>query len=70
MCAGGGTTDLSLVDIDNGAFTVRSTGGSSALGGRDLDAALLELVLSKAACLSGQYDSMSLNYCCCYLSTM
>ena len=63
MCAGGGTTDLSLVDIDNGAFTVRSTGGSSALGGRDLDAALLELVLSKA---SGQYMSMLSNYYCCY----
>lgn len=50
---GGGTTDLSLVHIDNGAFTVRATGGSNDLGGRNIDAALLELVLEKAAALPG-----------------
>ena len=34
---GGGTHDVSLLEIDNGLFEVKSTGGDSNLGGCDLD---------------------------------
>jgi len=34
---GGGTTDISLITIDDGIFEVKSTGGDTHLGGQDLD---------------------------------
>jgi hypothetical protein len=51
---GGGTTDLSVVHIDNGVFSVRATGGHSALGGNNIDAALLDLLLEKTRALPGE----------------
>ena len=39
---GGGTFDVSILEIGDGVFQVRSTGGDSALGGDDMDRALAE----------------------------
>jgi molecular chaperone HscA len=45
---GGGTFDITILDLDSGVFQVRSTGGDSALGGDDFDRALAEAVLLPA----------------------
>src|SRR6187551_3885548 len=37
---GGGTFDITILELDNGVFQVRSTGGDSQLGGDDMDRAL------------------------------
>ncbi len=37
---GGGTFDVTVLELDNGVFQVRSTGGDSHLGGDDMDHAL------------------------------
>jgi molecular chaperone DnaK len=39
---GGGTFDISILEIDNGVFSVKSTAGDTHLGGEDLDNALVE----------------------------
>lgn len=39
---GGGTTDITLMDFHEGLFTVVGTGGSTGLGGCDLDTILVE----------------------------
>jgi len=44
---GGGTFDISILSLDAGVFTVRSTGGDSALGGDDFDRALAQLFLQE-----------------------
>jgi molecular chaperone DnaK (HSP70) len=44
---GGGTTDLTVMRIENGVFHVQSTGGNNTLGGKNLDQCLLKLVLAK-----------------------
>ena len=46
---GGGTFDISILRLTQGVFEVISTGGDSALGGDDYDAALVQWVLEKAA---------------------
>ncbi|KAG0295085.1 hypothetical protein BGZ96_012571 [Linnemannia gamsii] len=46
---GGGTFDLSILQLTQGVFEVLATGGDSMLGGDDFDQALLEYVLAKAA---------------------
>lgn len=51
---GGGTTDLSIMHIHNGTLTVQCTGGNNVLGGKNIDAALLELVKMKANSLTGK----------------
>eukprot|EP00598_Pedospumella_elongata_P008915 CAMPEP_0185013096 /NCGR_PEP_ID=MMETSP1098-20130426/98635_1 /TAXON_ID=89044 /ORGANISM="Spumella elongata, Strain CCAP 955/1" /LENGTH=770 /DNA_ID=CAMNT_0027542161 /DNA_START=108 /DNA_END=2421 /DNA_ORIENTATION=+ len=51
---GGGTTDLSIMHIQNGTLSVQSTGGNNELGGKNIDAALLELVERKAKSLDDQ----------------
>ncbi len=38
---GGGTFDVSIIEIDDGAFTVLATGGDTKLGGDDFDAAIV-----------------------------
>ncbi|UJR79838.1 Fe-S protein assembly chaperone HscA [Sandaracinus amylolyticus] len=43
---GGGTFDVTILDLDDGVFQVRSTGGDSQLGGDDMDRALAEKVLA------------------------
>jgi len=45
---GGGTFDLSILQLDNGVFQVLSTHGDTRLGGDDLDAAIAALISSKA----------------------
>jgi molecular chaperone DnaK len=39
---GGGTFDISILEIANGVFSVKSTAGDTHLGGEDLDNALVE----------------------------
>jgi molecular chaperone DnaK len=39
---GGGTFDVSILELNNGVFEVLSTNGNTRLGGDDIDAALLE----------------------------
>lgn len=41
---GGGTFDVSIVDIDNGVFDVRTSSGDSHLGGADFDQRIIALV--------------------------
>ena len=45
---GGGTFDISLLRLTQGVFEVVATGGDSALGGDDFDAALAEWALTQA----------------------
>jgi molecular chaperone HscA len=45
---GGGTFDVSVLQLTRGVFEVLSTGGDSALGGDDFDQALYEHVLARA----------------------
>jgi molecular chaperone HscA len=42
---GGGTFDVSILELVDGVFQVKSTGGNSALGGDDFDRAIAEQVL-------------------------
>ncbi len=44
---GGGTFDVSILDLRDGIFTVLSTAGDTALGGDDMDRALADLMLKK-----------------------
>ena len=45
---GGGTFDISILKLAEGLFTVKSTGGDSALGGDDFDRALAVQLLKDA----------------------
>ncbi|HQQ63268.1 MAG TPA: Fe-S protein assembly chaperone HscA [Pseudomonadales bacterium] len=45
---GGGTFDISILRLSRGVFEVLATGGDSALGGDDFDAALAEWVLQES----------------------
>jgi len=40
--AGGGTTDISLLNLDGGIYEVKAVGGDSHLGGEDFDNAIVE----------------------------
>ena len=44
---GGGTFDITILDLSDGVFQVRSTGGDSALGGDDFDRLIAQLMLQK-----------------------
>ena len=46
---GGGTFDISILELDNGVFRVRSTAGDTFLGGEDFDNALVEAMLAAFA---------------------
>ncbi|RZI85123.1 MAG: Fe-S protein assembly chaperone HscA [Rubrivivax sp.] len=46
---GGGTFDISLLQLSRGVFEVVATGGDSALGGDDIDHALAEAALADAS---------------------
>lgn len=43
---GGGTFDVTILELDAGVFQVRSTGGDSALGGDDMDQVIAERMLA------------------------
>lgn len=44
---GGGTFDISILDIEDGVFEVRSTNGDTHLGGEDFDNLLVEWIINK-----------------------
>ncbi|KAI8973449.1 hsp7-like protein [Mycotypha africana] len=44
---GGGTFDISILEIQNGVFEVKSTNGDTALGGEDFDSHLVRYVVSE-----------------------
>ena len=44
---GGGTFDISILQLSQGVFEVLATGGDTALGGDDYDAALVDYVLAQ-----------------------
>ncbi|QLQ79229.1 hypothetical protein HG537_0B05760 [Torulaspora globosa] len=50
---GGGTFDISILDIDNGVFEVKSTNGDTHLGGEDFDIYLLREIVSRFKSESG-----------------
>lgn len=41
---GGGTFDISILEIDNGVFEVKSTSGDTWLGGEDFDNAIVQWI--------------------------
>lgn len=45
---GGGTFDISFMELGGGVFEVRSTGGDTHLGGDDIDAALMEWIVAQS----------------------
>jgi len=45
---GGGTFDISILRLNRGVFEVMATGGDSALGGDDIDHAIVEWALAEA----------------------
>jgi molecular chaperone DnaK len=45
---GGGTFDISLLQLNNGVFEVLATNGNTRLGGDDIDRALLDRVMQRA----------------------
>jgi molecular chaperone DnaK len=46
---GGGTFDLSILELNNGVFQVLSTNGNTRLGGDDLDTKLIDFLVRKIA---------------------
>ncbi|MGB5812005.1 MAG: molecular chaperone DnaK, partial [Polyangiales bacterium] len=50
---GGGTFDISILEIDNGVFSVKSTAGDTHLGGEDIDNELVEELLRRFQEASG-----------------
>lgn len=59
---GGGTLDVTIMEIGEGVFEVKSTSGDTQLGGRDMDEKLMEYVVEKFKQDSGadlRQDSMA-----------
>lgn len=50
---GGGTFDLSILELNNGVFQVLSTNGNTRLGGDDLDRALVGFLAQRVAAQGG-----------------
>jgi molecular chaperone DnaK len=50
---GGGTFDLSILELNNGVFQVLATNGNTRLGGDDLDNKLVEFLLEKIRSAGG-----------------
>jgi heat shock 70kDa protein 1/2/6/8 len=44
---GGGTFDVSLLNIDNGVFEVKATAGDTHLGGEDFDNRLVDYCIAE-----------------------
>jgi len=60
---GGGTLDVTIMEIGEGVFEVQSTSGDTQLGGRDMDERLMNYVLDKFRGESGvdlRRDSMAM----------
>jgi len=54
---GGGTFDISIMQLKQGVFEVLSTGGDSALGGDDFDHAIAEWIIKEAGVNSSELGS-------------
>lgn len=54
---GGGTFDISIMQLKQGVFEVLSTGGDSALGGDDFDHAIAEWIIKEAGVNSSELKS-------------
>jgi molecular chaperone DnaK len=57
---GGGTFDLSILEMQNGVFQVLATHGDTQLGGDDLDASILQWVMSRAGITEADESGSSL----------
>ena len=55
---GGGTFDVSILELNEGVFEVLATNGNTRLGGDDIDRALLENVLGSAGCQPAAFGSL------------
>jgi molecular chaperone DnaK len=44
---GGGTFDVSILEISGGVFEVKSTNGDTSLGGEDFDATMTDFLLEE-----------------------
>jgi molecular chaperone DnaK len=53
---GGGTFDISILELDDGVFRVRSTAGDTFLGGEDFDNAIVEHLLATFAAANRGMD--------------
>ncbi|GMM39437.1 hypothetical protein FOG51_03845 [Hanseniaspora uvarum] len=53
---GGGTFDISILEIANGVFEVKSTNGDTHLGGEDFDIALMRSLFEKFKAQNGGFD--------------
>jgi len=56
---GGGTFDVSLLEIDNGFFEVIATSGDTHLGGEDFDERLTKYLIKKFVAKYGQENDPS-----------
>ncbi|HEU0034514.1 MAG TPA: molecular chaperone DnaK [Kofleriaceae bacterium] len=53
---GGGTFDISILELDDGVFRVRSTSGDTFLGGEDFDNAIVEHLLAQFQAMNPGMD--------------
>jgi molecular chaperone DnaK len=53
---GGGTFDVSILELDGGVFRVRSTAGDTFLGGEDFDNAVVDWLLDRFSSENGGHD--------------
>ncbi|ELA42913.1 uncharacterized protein VICG_00228 [Vittaforma corneae ATCC 50505] len=60
---GGGTFDISILEIDNGVFHVKSTNGDTFLGGEDFDGELMKFIIN----MHEQQEGMRLDMKLCHL---
>ena len=44
---GGGTFDISILELGDGVFEVKSTNGDTTLGGEDFDATITDYIISE-----------------------
>src|SRR6266436_5737758 len=56
---GGGTFDLSILELNNGVFQVLATNGNTRLGGDDLDKRLVDFLIEKIRVAGGPKLSLS-----------
>ena len=59
---GGGTFDLSILELNEGVFQVLATNGNTRLGGDDLDKRLVDFLMEKIADSGTRFQPVSLNY--------
>ena len=60
---GGGTLDVTLIEIRGGDILVRYQDGVQQLGGKDLDSALFKIIREKYQCKTGdEFDAVDCNF--------